>query len=296
MERFDRQIRVFGHTGQQTLQKLLIGLVGSGGIGSVLFVLLVRLGVLRFVVVEPDIVEETNLNRLATSTVEDVKNRTFKVDMLARYAAKINPKVRVTRLRKSIMEESVQRRLRPCDVIFGGTDTESSRDVLNLFSVRYHIPYFDVGTGIQADSKQHIEHAGGQVRIVIPGMGCLRCIQGIDLAVAQQEQLPEPQRQIAVQRGYIAGADVPAPAVASLNGVVANLAVTELMAFATGFKPLQRYLYYDFMRGIVAPVQFDRDPACFICSPAGSFGVGDTALPLPPDMPIELGAHGVDNS
>jgi hypothetical protein len=44
--------------------------------------------------------------------------------------------------------------------------------------------------------------------------------------------LAEPDRQAALQLGYIAGADVPAPAVALLNGVIASLAVTEFMAFA----------------------------------------------------------------
>ena len=96
------------------------------------------------------------------------------------------------------------------------------------------IPYFDIGTGIQADSKHNIEHAGGQVRVVIPGMGCLNCIDGIDIDVAQQEMLPEKDRQVAEGLGYIAGANVKAPAVATLNGVPANLAVTEFLAFFTG--------------------------------------------------------------
>ncbi len=293
MEWLDRQIRVFGQAGQRALQNLVVGIVGTGGIGSVVFILLVRLGVRRFVIVDPDIVEETNLNRLAGSTVEDVRHRTFKIDMLARYAARINRKVKVTRLRKSIVEPSVQRRLRPCDVIFGCTDTESSRDVLNLLSVQYHILYFDAGTGIQANAAHNVEHAGGQVRIVIPGEGCLRCINGIDLVVAQQELLPEADRRIAIERGYIVGANIPAPAVASLNGVIANLAVTEFMAMATSFRPVNRYLYYDFMRGLVVPVQFDRNPACFICSPAGSFGIGDTGKRFPADMPIEPDTPGV---
>jgi molybdopterin/thiamine biosynthesis adenylyltransferase len=286
MDRFDRQIRVFGQAGQRALQKLVVGIVGLGGIGSVVFLLLVRSGVKRFVVVDPDEVEITNLNRLAGSTMEDVKNRTPKVDMLAQYASRINHDVKVSQLRMSVSDEKAHKRLRVCDTLFGCTDNESSRDDLNCFSVKCHIPYFDTGTGIQADEDLNIQHAGGQVRIVIPSMGCLRCIDGIALDIAQQEQLPESERQIAIERGYIAGADEPAPAVASLNGVIANLAVAEFKAHVTGFKPLQRYLFYDFMNAEVVPVQFDRDPNCIICSPTGSMGIGDVGEPLPLDMLI----------
>lgn len=81
MDRFDRQIRVFGQAGQRALGKLVVGIVGLGGIGSLVFILLVRLGVLRMVAVDPDTVEETNLNRLAGSTIADAENRTPKVDM-----------------------------------------------------------------------------------------------------------------------------------------------------------------------------------------------------------------------
>lgn len=287
MDKFNRQIRVFGQAGQRALGKLVVGIVGLGGIGSLVFILLVRLGVLRMVAVDPDTVEETNLNRLAGSTIEDVENKTPKADMPARYASRINRNVKVSRLRRSVLNEKVHKRLRVRDVIFGCTDNESSRDSLDTFCVRNCIPYFDTGTGIEADSELNIEHAGGQVRIVIPGMGCLRCIDGIDLDIAQQEQLPEPERRIAIQRGYIAGADEPAPAVAALNGVVANLAVTELMAWVTGFKPLQRYLYYDFIHGIVVPIRFDRDPNCIICSPAAFAGLGNVGKPLPSDMRLE---------
>jgi molybdopterin/thiamine biosynthesis adenylyltransferase len=44
MEIYDRQIRVFGKEGQQELRKLTVGIVGTGGIGSMVFVLIVWLG------------------------------------------------------------------------------------------------------------------------------------------------------------------------------------------------------------------------------------------------------------
>lgn len=284
MQMYDRQIRVFGKQGQRALQRLIVGIVGLGGIGSLIFILLVRLGVLRFIIIDPDVVEESNLNRLVASTLKDAKEKTPKVTMLKRYAAKINPRIKITAIQKSIHEKGSLNHIKRCDVIFGCTDNQSTRWVLNKFSVEHLIPYFDTGTGIQANSKQNIEHAGGQVRIVIPGMGCLNCINGIDISIAQQEMMPESDRQIAIQLGYIAGADIHAPAVASLNGVVANLAVTEFMAFVTDFRPVQRYVFYDFMNTGVVCYSFEKNPNCFTCSKTGSFAIGDNGKPLPVDM------------
>lgn len=115
-------------------------------------------------------------------------------------------------------------------------------------------------------------------------MGCLNCIDGIDIDIAQQEMLPEKDRQVAEGLGYIAGANVKAPAVATLNGVPANLAVTEFLAFFTGFRPVRRFIGYDFLKATVTPYTFPRDPHCFTCSRTGSLAVGDkgSALPVNP--------------
>jgi len=286
MEMFDRQIRVFGKAGQRALQKLTVGIVGVGGIGSLIFVLLVRLGVGCIVIIDNDHVEESNLNRLAGSTLSDVKNKTPKVTMLKRYAKEINQKIKIIAVKANILEEDAQQYLKLCDVFFGCTDNQSSRWILNIFSIKYLIPYIDTGTGIKADANHNIEHAGGQVRVVIPSKGCLNCIDGIDISIAQQEMLPEDERQIAIKLGYIDGADIHSPAVAPLNGTIANLAVTEFVSLVTGFKPIQRYIFYDFLKASVVPIVFNKNPHCFTCSHLGSLAIGDHGKPFPVEMLI----------
>jgi hypothetical protein len=78
-----------------------------------------------------------------------------------------------------------------------------------------------------------------------------------------------------------------APAVASLNGPIANLAVTEFLAFVTGFKNLKRYVFYDFMNTEVVTLPFDKDPNCIICSKTASFAIGDEGEPLPAEMLLD---------
>lgn len=287
MEIYDRQIRVFGREGQQILQGLTVGVVGAGGIGSLICVLLARLGVGHLILLDHDVIEPSNLNRLAGATLEDAVEHRSKVDVLAGYTARVNPDIIVLPIQKSILEKESQEYLKGCDVIFGCTDNQSSRWVLNEFAVEHLIPYFDTGTGIITGPQQTIERAGGQVRVVIPGLGCLNCIGGIKIDVAQQELLPESDRNIAIQLGYIAGADIKAPAVASLNGVIANLAVTEFMAFVTGFRPVRRFVGYDFLNATVQPYTFPQDPSCFTCSPVGSLALGDAGAPLPVELLID---------
>lgn len=287
MEMYDRQIRVFGSKGQEILRRLNVGVIGVGGIGSLVVVLLARLGAGCITILDPDVVEVSNLNRLAGATLQDAKANRSKVDVLAHYVATINPEIIVVPLQDSVHEEASQAHLKECDVLFGCTDNQSSRWVSNRLAVAHFIPYFDTGTGIKAGPDQKIEHAGGQVRVVIPGLGCLHCIGGLDVDIVQQEMLPEPDRNVAIELGYIDGAEIKAPAVASLNGTIANLAVTEFMAYVTNMRPVRRFIAYDFMNATVLPCTFPKDPDCYICSSAGSLATGDAGVPFPAELLID---------
>lgn len=284
---YDRQIRAFGVAGQEVLQGLHVGIVGAGGIGSLVCVLLTRLGVSRVTLIDPDVVETTNLNRLAGATWKDAEEGIPKVKVLAHYAKSINRDVQVVPVQSSVLEKATQEHLKGCDVLFGCTDNQSSRWILNQLANKHLIPYFDTGTGIKTGSDQRIEHAGGQVRVVIPGLGCLQCIDGLKMDIVQQEMLPEPDRNVAIQLGYIEGAQIKAPAVASLNGVIANLAVTEFMAYVTGFRPVRRFVAYDFMNATVLPYTFPKAPDCFACSSLQSLATGDEGVPFPGELLID---------
>src|SRR6266516_1442052 len=57
---YDRQVRLFGETGQKLLGALKVGVIGAGGGGSLLLQMLARLGVGHIVAVDPDLMETTN--------------------------------------------------------------------------------------------------------------------------------------------------------------------------------------------------------------------------------------------
>jgi hypothetical protein len=92
--------------------------------------------------------------------------------------------------------------------------------------------------------------------------------------------LPEVSRQAEIARGYIWGMDEPAPAVVSINGVVASLGVTELLARFTGFAgsgPRPNMLLYRLRDGDVRRVSAAPRTGCPTCTNVGLLGAGELA-------------------
>jgi hypothetical protein len=99
---YERQVRVLGTAGQKVLSRLKIGVIGAGGVGSIVVDQLAHKGISKIVSIDPDRLELTNLPRFAGySTVDRLrcllakrwpKLAPYKVDALRRSARRINPK------------------------------------------------------------------------------------------------------------------------------------------------------------------------------------------------------------
>ena len=63
LDRYKRQILLFGEEGQEKLKKGKIFIAGAGGLGSPISIYLAVAGVGTLTVVDMDVVELTNLNR-----------------------------------------------------------------------------------------------------------------------------------------------------------------------------------------------------------------------------------------
>ena len=99
---FDRQVRAFGAESTGDLSYLRIGVVGCGGTGSAVASLLARIGVRRIVLVDPDRVDETNLNRLHFSTRVNANLGHLKVNIVGDGVARIGLPASVVRLRHHV--------------------------------------------------------------------------------------------------------------------------------------------------------------------------------------------------
>ncbi|MCD6219039.1 ThiF family adenylyltransferase [Candidatus Calescamantes bacterium] len=275
-DRFSRQILAFGEEGQRRLKRTQVAVVGVGGIGSLICQMLSRLGVGKILLVDMDVVERSNLNRLVGSFEEDIGKP--KVKVLERWIRNLG--IDVESVPYSVQEKKVWEKIKEVDVIFGCTDNQVSRFILNELSVKYFIPYIDLGVGIESEGGK-IKTAGGQVKMVLPDGPCLFCMDGINLTLLNQELKSEEEREMDIRAGYISGEDIPDPAVISLNSTIASLGVNEFLNLLCGFKETEFYLYYDLIKSSVKPIKVRRNHECVTCGERALWGKGDlVSFPL----------------
>ena len=93
-ERFARQVLAIGADGQRLLQGLRVGVVGLGGIGSIVAAQLVHLGIGAAVFVDGDRVEASNVSRVVGVRNGDV-GVTSKVEVARRYACELGSATRI---------------------------------------------------------------------------------------------------------------------------------------------------------------------------------------------------------
>ena len=84
-----RVAQTFGSGTYDRLRRLRVAVVGCSGTGSPVIEQLARNCVGTLVLVDPDRVEEKNLNRILNATMEDAWERRFKVEVAARAVSKM---------------------------------------------------------------------------------------------------------------------------------------------------------------------------------------------------------------
>jgi molybdopterin/thiamine biosynthesis adenylyltransferase len=231
---FDRQIRAFGGDVQHVLSALRIGVVGCGGTGSASAEQLVRLGVRSLLLVDPDVLSESNVTRVYGSTLEAIGRP--KVEVLAAHLRRIAPGIEIQTVQGTISAQAAAARLRSCDLIFGCTDDNAGRLVLSRFSSYYLTPVIDVGV-LLSSAAGALDGIHGRVTVMTPGEGCLVCRDRIDLARAQAEQLDPSERESLQAEGYAPGLGAIEPAVVPYTTLVASLAVAEVIERFVGYGP-----------------------------------------------------------
>ncbi len=271
---FDRQIRAFGETGQHIIQQLRVGIVGLGGTGSVVAQQLAYLGVTDFLLVDPDCVEPSNLNRVIGSTHESVG--VPKVAVAASLLRSIRPSIKTEEIQDTALNVAIAKKLLDTDFFFCCTDTHGSRAILSQLAYQYLIPAIDMGV-IIATHKGHVTHVTGRVQMLSPGLGCLTCAQVLDADAVRWDFMSDKERK---QDPYFAGAGEPQPSVVTINSVISSMATNMFLGAVTDVPAQSRFQIYNGIEGTVRSVNARREAACIVCSERGAVGRGDT-WPLP---------------
>jgi molybdopterin-synthase adenylyltransferase len=270
-ETFDRQVRAWGAHGQAAVAAARVVVVGAGGTGSHVLIQLAHLGVRDLLLIDPDYVEASNLPRLLGATASDIGR--LKAEVLADAARAISPAAAVRVIGASVLDVDPGL-LAEADVVFCCTDGHGSRALLTEIAQQFCVTVIDLGVEIVPSPRG--ARAGGGVRILRPGEGCLHCAGTLDPGLVREEYLPAADREAERNRGYLRGAAEPTPSVVALNGVAASLAVLEFCQLTAGMfaDGRQRLLYRAEQRRLTT-AGIQRDSACHVCGDDGLLGAGD---------------------
>jgi hypothetical protein len=231
---FDQRHRqVFGDRTTNLLRALTVAVVGVSGTGSPMVEMLARLGVGRILLIEPDVVEGRNLNRIWGSTRADVEAVANKALMMRAHIERIGLGTEVITFPGRVDTVEAIQLISTADVLVGCVDSLEGRDTLNRVATFYTLPYLDVGVRLDADGQGGVASVSAGVHYVQPGGSSLksRGVYTDDGLRAEYLKRTDPAfYENQVRRGYIRGVRVDSPAVISVNTLVSATAVNELLA------------------------------------------------------------------
>lgn len=278
---FDRQARLFGTSFNDIIREMRIGIVGGGGTGSPTAMLLMRLGARHLALIDPDVIEDTNLNRVHGSRRADADAAMRKVDMLAREIDLTGLGTHVVTVPTWVGWDSARDVLKACDVIFGCTDDHDGRMLLNRLAYFYGIPLIDVGLRMRPAKPPLPFNLVARVSTILPGHACLLCRGLVDPRRAAAEDLARSNPAEFARRkaeAYVEDAGDPAPAVVTFTTEAAAMAVNELIQGLTNFRlpagmASGRFRQFELAQDrTVAP---SPRPGCKICDARGYWGRAD---------------------
>ena len=277
MSIFDRNVLAFGGPIQHTVGDLRVGIVGCGGTGSAVAEQLTRLGARHLLLIDPDVLTETNTTRIYGSTPPDVG--IHKVDVLATHLRRIAPALACDTISGSIAEQAIARRLTACDVVFGCTDDNAGRLILSRFATYLLTPVIDSGVLLSSDAESVLTGIDARTTTLIPGQACLICRGRVDLARAAAELLTPQERRARADEGYAPALGRTEPSVVTFTTLIAAAAVTELLERLIGYGPEPRpseVLFRLHEREISTNRAAPR-PAHYCATSSGKLGAGVTA-------------------
>ena len=183
-----RTFDTWGSDAQATISRLTVGIVGLGSVGAIVTESLARIGVSRLTLIDPDTVEEHNLDRLLYGTLDDVG--ALKVHLAKRAVEHhaTSDDVNVIAMPMSVQQESAYKAALDCDLLFSCVDRPVARDVLNYLATAHLIPVVDGGVAVETKPvNDKLLSAHWRAHIVTPYHRCMRCNGQYDSSMVVME-------------------------------------------------------------------------------------------------------------
>ena len=235
-----------GEAGQARLLESKVLIVGAGGLGSPVALYLAAAGIGTIGVIDPDVVDVTNLQRQVLHDRDRVG--TSKVESAAVAIHRLNGDVRVVPIPERLSSANALEVMGGYDVVVDGTDNFPTRYLVNDASLHLGIPVV----------HGSIFRFEGQAAVFAPYSGpCYRCV------------FPEPPPPELAPNCAEAGV------LGALPGIIGSIQAVEAIKLVLGIGEslVGRLLTYDALTQEFRTLRLDRDPHCPAC--------GDEASPPP---------------
>ena len=209
VDRVARFASAFGEEAFFRLRGASAIIIGAGGTGSTAIEILARAGIGRLVIVDPDVVERSNLERIHGSVPVHAQEKTPKVIVARELVHQIDPSIEVLALQGRLPQSEVIDAAVSSDLALGCTDQQHSRLALSDLAFRYLLPSFDCGVLLEGADGTITGQVGQFVRL-LSADPCVLCRDMIDpRRVAQELMSPEEreQRAAAAAEAQIRGDD-----------------------------------------------------------------------------------------
>ena len=240
LQRYARHLTLpeVGAAGQSKLQRARVLLVGAGGLGSPAGLYLAAAGVGTLGVIDPDVVDVSNLQRQILHDTAGI-GRGKAESAKARLEA-LNPFVQVEAIPERLTSANAREIIRRFDIVIDGSDNFPTRYLVNDACVLERTPLV----------YGSIFRFEGQLSLFsTPGGPCYRCLFA---------EPPAPE---------LIPSCVEAGVLGVLPGIIGTLQALEALKWILGIgeSAAGRLVLVDALRLHFREIAVERDPACAIC-------------------------------
>lgn len=235
--RYSRQVVLdkIGRSGQETLLKSKVVIIGCGALGTNIAGTLTRAGIGNITMVDRDIIELNNLQRQIIFDEDDVG--TAKTVAAARKLQKINSEIKIKSIIKDVNNRNIEEIISGTDLVLDATDNILTRMIINDACVKQGTPWVYAG----------VIRTNGMLMDILPQGPCLRCL------------LPEVPPPGSVQTCETAGI------LNTIPTIIASIECTEAIKILLNKDIEPKLIIYDVWEHRFDMIEIKKDKNCECC-------------------------------
>jgi adenylyltransferase/sulfurtransferase len=268
MDRYSRQVALWGAEAQEKLSSARVLVIGAGGLGSAVIPSLAAAGVGTLGIIDDDRVELSNLHRQHIHGMTDIGRS--KVASAADTVSALNPDIHVILIEERLSSANALELFAEYDLVLDGSDNFPTRYLANDAAVLTHIPL------VWGAVSQY----GGQV--------------GVSFGTTYRDLFPSPPPPGSVLSCEVGGV------LPTTVGVIGSLMATEALKLLTGVgEPLVgRVTVFDGLTGDFRTLSYEKDPTAepitelidyeLFCGLSGTRSLEGTLLDVREPWEVEL--------